>query len=574
MLYCVEMRIANFDVYSSGKSLDNRAVQRLVTPIMEDLVQSAIAETIPELLAEARQEVQTELERAAVSEASVIMQEMVQEGQMAPTQVEAQLHPRTEAVSVPSAAEETQGLPEGGTATAEDLPAGEDTESTPSDFDPERWTQGTVAPQLSIKKQRELAQQGVFLVVATPITPNIFVTSLADPPLTIPEQRDIRKRGGQVLFSLTEDSYDISRMEVDPALFPKCRDKEGARAARSEASATMTNIMEIEAEENIDPQETISGILGTLSEDSSAKESLMGSPRAQIPGRKRRLPSSIRSQRSSLTREDEASEEVTPERPKRQKTGKNLSMMKQQAAQASGRAAADFDTPSAPTFATSQYGAERGSTRVWGGKGMGKRGRHRKKTQPKKKTPTIQEGWEDPKVLRTLSNKPPAGALPRSDAQCKAKYGGAKMIHTSKKGRGTLKIAMKVPKNSAVKAAQQAAMKAQKAKQAVKKHGAKKQTRWRQEIKKYQSTYNLLIKKLPFQRLVREIAQNINVDLRFQGSAMMALQEASEAFIVKHFENANYAAVHAKRITVMPKDLQLIMKIWKECGYFKDKKKE
>ena len=78
---------------------------------MEDLVQSAIAETIPELLAEARQEVRTELERAAVLEASVIMQEMVQEGQMAPTQVEAQLHSRTEAVSVPSAAEETQGLP-------------------------------------------------------------------------------------------------------------------------------------------------------------------------------------------------------------------------------------------------------------------------------------------------------------------------------------------------------------------------------------------------------------------------------------------------------------------------------
>ena len=176
---------------------------------------------------------------------------------------------------------------------AEDLPAGEDTESTPSDFDPERWTQGTVAPQLSIKKQRELAQQGVFLVVATPIAPNIFVTSLADPPLTIQEQRDIRKRGGQVLFSLTEDSYDISQMEVDPALFPKRRDREGARAARSEASATVTNVeevMEIEAEENIDPQETISGILGTLSEDSSAKESLMGSPRAQIPGRKRRLP--------------------------------------------------------------------------------------------------------------------------------------------------------------------------------------------------------------------------------------------------------------------------------------------
>ena len=120
----------------------------------------------------------------------------------------------------------------------------------------------------------------------------------------------------------------------------------------------------------------------------------MGSPRVQIPERKRRLTSSTRTQRSSLTREDEASKETTPERPKRQKTGKNLSMMKQQVAQASGRAAADFETPSAPTFTTSHYGAERGSTQ-----GMGKGGRHRKKTQPKKKTVTVQEGWEDPEVL-------------------------------------------------------------------------------------------------------------------------------------------------------------------------------
>ena len=55
---------------------------------------------------------------------------------------------------------------------------------------------------------------------------------------------------------------------------------------------------------------------------------------------------------------------------------------------------------------------------------------------------------------------------------------------------------------------------------------------------------------------------------------MMALQEAAESFLVKHFENANYAAIHAKRGTVMPKDLQLILRIWKDCGYFVDKQKE
>ena len=216
-------------------------------------------------------------------------------------------------------------------------------------------------------------------MVATLISLDIFVTSLADPPLTIQEQHDIRKRGAQVLFSLMEDSYAISRMEVDPSLFPKrAQKKEISRPTGGETSAAITNVA-IEEDVEIEPQETITSILGTLSEDSSAKESLTGSPRAQIPGKKRCLTSSTRTQRSSLTWEDEATEEATPERPKRQKTGKNLAMIKQQVAQESGRTAAEFETPMAPTFATSQYGTDRGSTRVCGGKGLGKGGRHGQK---------------------------------------------------------------------------------------------------------------------------------------------------------------------------------------------------
>ena len=362
---------------------------------------------------------------------------------MEPAEVEVQLHTRTtETAPAPSVAEVPQALPVQadpveGTVAVEVPPAKEDTESTPSDFDPERWTQGTVAPQMSIKKQQELAQQGVFLVVATPVTPDIFVTSLADPPLSIQEQHDIRKRGGQILFSLTEDSYDISRMEVDPYLFPKrAQKKERSRPTGGETSATRTNVV-AEDDTGIEPQETITSILGTLSEDSSTKESLMGSPRAQIPGRKRHLTSSARTRRSSLTREDEASEEVTLERPKRQRTGKNLAMMKQQAAQESGRTPAEFKTPKVhklqllplplPSMEQTEVLHQLGG----GGKGLGKGGRHHKKGQPKKKIPTVWKGWEDPEVLRTLSNQPPAGALPRSDEQCK-KYGGAKMIHISK----------------------------------------------------------------------------------------------------------------------------------------------
>ena len=67
--------------------------------------------------------------------------------------------------------------------------------------------------------------------------------------------------------------------------------------------------------------------------------------------------------------------------------------------------------------------------------------------------------------------------------------------------------------------------------------------------------------KLPFQRLVREIAQDFKTDLRFQGSAVLALQEAAEAYLVGLFEDTNLCAIHAKRVTIMPKDIQLARRI-------------
>ncbi|KNC23910.1 hypothetical protein FF38_01323 [Lucilia cuprina] len=69
------------------------------------------------------------------------------------------------------------------------------------------------------------------------------------------------------------------------------------------------------------------------------------------------------------------------------------------------------------------------------------------------------------------------------------------------------------------------------------------------EIRRYQKSTELLIRKLPFQRLVREIAQDFKTDLR--------LQEASEAYLVGLFEDTNLCAIHAKRVTIMPKDIQL-----------------
>jgi histone H3 len=76
-----------------------------------------------------------------------------------------------------------------------------------------------------------------------------------------------------------------------------------------------------------------------------------------------------------------------------------------------------------------------------------------------------------------------------------------------------------------------------------------------------QST-ELLVRKLPFQRLVREIAGDMwGIDLRFQSSAILALQESAEAYLVGVFEDANLCAIHAKRVTVMPKDIQLARRL-------------
>ena len=91
--------------------------------------------------------------------------------------------------------------------------------------------------------------------------------------------------------------------------------------------------------------------------------------------------------------------------------------------------------------------------------------------------------------------------------------------------------------------------------------GMKKPHRWRpgtvtlREIRKYQKNTDLLMRKAPFQHLVREIACDIKSDLLMQSTALLALQEASEAYLVGLFNDTNECALHAKRVTIMPKDM-------------------
>lgn len=97
--------------------------------------------------------------------------------------------------------------------------------------------------------------------------------------------------------------------------------------------------------------------------------------------------------------------------------------------------------------------------------------------------------------------------------------------------------------------------------------GVKKPHRYRpgtvalREIRRYQKSTDLLIRKAPFARLIREIAQDYKSDIRFQSLAMLALQEASEAYLVGLFEDTNLCAIHGKRVTIMPKDIQLARRI-------------
>jgi histone H3 len=98
--------------------------------------------------------------------------------------------------------------------------------------------------------------------------------------------------------------------------------------------------------------------------------------------------------------------------------------------------------------------------------------------------------------------------------------------------------------------------------------GVKKPHRYRpgtvalREIRRFQKSTELLIRKMPFQRLVREICQQEHrTDTRWQSAALGALQEAAEAYLVGLFEDTNLCAIHAKRVTIMPKDMQLARRI-------------
>ena len=173
--------------------------------------------------------------------------------------------------------------------------------------------------------------------------------------------------------------------------------------------------------------------------------------------------------------------------------------------------------------------------------------------------------------------EPDPGMLPPGPKKI---MGGSKPALNPGQRSGSIKAHLAKLKTTANKKAAEHAAQAAKADKAKKsgmkapKGGVKKRYRYRpgtvalKQIRQYQKSTELLIRKLPFQRLVREIACDQDVitsplcgKVRFQSAAVMALQEASEAYLVGLFEDSNLCAIHAKRVTIMPKDIQLARRI-------------
>ena len=202
----------------------------------------------------------------------------------------------------------------------------------------------------------------------------------------------------------------------------------------------------------------------------------------------------------------------------------------------------------------------------------------------------LQEGQEEreiglvtpvnPKVPSTGEPpEPDPGMLPPGPRR--TTEGSRPVLNPGQRTGSLKKIQEELRKTIARKKAEERAAQAAKAAKAAKKSGVKapkggvkKPHRFRlgtvalKEIRRYQKSTELLIWKLPFQRLVREIANDIDVcpahlrgKIRFQSAAVMALQEASEAYLVGLFEDTNLCAIHAKRVTIMPKDIQLARRI-------------
>ena len=397
-------------------------------------------------------------------------------------------------------------------------------------------------------------------------------------PVTTPERRG---RCGNVplevqveILETPEDKRDVEEMDVDveEEEVKGVKPRKQRRLDSDEYSGD-TVIYE-------PPTEATSGeMLAEVFRDSSAKESLVGSP---VTGKhKRRASRSERDKQRSVSCETVAEYEEAGSTPATRSAsrGKDIRNLQREEAIRKGIPLNRLATPKS-TYATSVYATTRGKGAsvtkpkpiVLGGKGGGKGGR--RKVMPTKKTETgttnLLQPWQDPEVVRALQGEPPAEArITREITTATESQESDAVVPGSTRTRphkDTATTVQQVPQNAAVKAALASVTKANKAKAAVSRppgKRAKPGVKALKEIRKYQKGTELLIRKLPFMRLLREITddQPKGKEYRWQAQAVVALQEASEIYIVGYMYDTNLCAIHARRVTIQVKDMKLVKRL-------------
>ena len=231
-----------------SEALDTRDIERLVVgPIMEDILQEALEWTIPEVVVEAEQEMREEraaLQRAVLQHASTLI-ESVMSGSEEAQSLAVSLSSSTD-IPQPSEPVEASAPPGAkGTSTVsapitvyqditpvhseesamevqvqvEGVPQ-EAGEGTIKDSEEERlkdpFIQGTIAPKLTTVEQQKLHQDGIYLIIATKVADNLFVTQLAHDTLTLKQQAEIRQKEGEILITHNADDYEAAHMNLDP----------------------------------------------------------------------------------------------------------------------------------------------------------------------------------------------------------------------------------------------------------------------------------------------------------------------------------------------------------------------
>ena len=191
------------------------------------------------------------------------------------------------------------------------------------------------------------------------------------------------------------------------------------------------------------------------------------------------------------------------------------------------------------------------------------------------------EGWEDPNVIRALAGEPPVGAVrtrPSAAAGAPSAESDAVVPATeeSQESESSTQVVPQAKRNALMSAKYAAAKmnRARQEEQVKRKHRYRPGTRSLMEIRWYQKSTELLIRKAPFARTVRKICMDNTVcswgaEIRWQANALIALQEASEAYLVNLLSNANLAAIHAKRVTIQPKDIHIVRRITEETDKYK-----